>query len=95
VRLVGIGDSITAGLGAASRDHTFFNRLLQNPADEFPDMQGRCMERIATAKRAALGLWNDSGAPSAARRPPQQRRDRMEQLSSVNGFRQMHVASGV
>lgn len=46
VSLVGLGDSITAGLGAASTDHTFFNRLLKNPQDEFPDMQGICLSRV-------------------------------------------------
>lgn len=40
VRVVGIGDSITAGLGADSPSHTFFNRVIVNPEDEFEDMQG-------------------------------------------------------
>jgi hypothetical protein len=51
VSLVGLGDSITAGLGAASTDHTFFNRLLKNPQDEFPDMQGICLSRV-------LPIWD-------------------------------------
>lgn len=46
VRLIGIGDSITAGLGADSPDHTFFNRLVENPGDEFADMQGICLSRV-------------------------------------------------
>lgn len=46
VKLVGIGDSITAGLGADSQDHTFFNRLVNNPPDEFADMQGLCLSRV-------------------------------------------------
>ncbi len=46
VRLIGLGDSITAGLGAASPDHSFFNRLFENPKDEFPDMQGICLARM-------------------------------------------------
>ncbi len=46
VRLVGIGDSITAGLGADSPDRTFFNRLVQNPADEYADMQGKCLSAV-------------------------------------------------
>lgn len=46
VRLIGLGDSITAGLGAASPDHSFFQRLLENPKDEFPDMQGICLSRV-------------------------------------------------
>ena len=43
VLLVGVGDSITAGLGAASRDHSYFQRLVVNPSDEFPDMRGLCL----------------------------------------------------
>lgn len=46
VRLVGIGDSITAGLGADSLDHTFFNRLVRNPADEFADMRSVCLSAV-------------------------------------------------
>lgn len=46
VRLIGLGDSITAGLGAASPDHTFFNRLFENPSDEFADMQGVCLSQV-------------------------------------------------
>lgn len=46
VRLVGLGDSITAGLGAAAPARTFFNRLIRNPDDEFPDMQDICLSRV-------------------------------------------------
>lgn len=46
VQVVGIGDSITAGLGARSPSHTFFNRLLNNPADEYPDMRGICLSAV-------------------------------------------------
>lgn len=46
IKVVGIGDSITAGLGADSPDHSFFNRLLQNPADEFTDMRGVCLSAV-------------------------------------------------
>lgn len=46
VRLIGIGDSITAGLGADSPDHTFFSRLIKNPDDEYRDMQDRCLSRV-------------------------------------------------
>lgn len=46
VRLIGIGDSITAGLGADSPDHTFFNRLIKNPDDEYLGMQGICLSRV-------------------------------------------------
>ena len=46
VRVVGIGDSITAGLGARSKDHTFFNRLINNPNDEYADMKGICLSSV-------------------------------------------------
>lgn len=46
VHLVGVGDSITAGLGAKSPTHTFFNRLVRNPEDEFEDMQGRSLSAV-------------------------------------------------
>ncbi len=46
IRLIGIGDSITAGLGADSPDHTFFNRLVKNPDDEYLDMQNICLSRV-------------------------------------------------
>lgn len=46
VQVVGIGDSITKGLGADSPDHSFFNRLIRNPPDEFADMQGICLSQV-------------------------------------------------
>ncbi|MCD0461192.1 SGNH/GDSL hydrolase family protein [Roseiconus lacunae] len=46
VKVLGIGDSVTAGLGAKSPSHTFFNRILKNPADEFPAMQGVCLSAV-------------------------------------------------
>ncbi|MCC9604296.1 SGNH/GDSL hydrolase family protein [Blastopirellula sp. JC732] len=46
VRLVGIGDSVTAGLGANTQSHTYFNRLIANPDDEFADMQGRSLSKV-------------------------------------------------
>ena len=46
VQLVGIGDSVTAGLGANSTNHSYFNRLLINPPDEYVEMQGRCLKVV-------------------------------------------------
>ena len=37
--LLGFGDSVTAGYGATPR-HSFFERLVKNPPDEFADMTG-------------------------------------------------------
>ncbi len=46
VHVVGVGDSITAGLGAKSPSHSFFNRVLQNPDDEFADLRGVCLADV-------------------------------------------------
>ncbi len=46
VQVIGVGDSITAGLGAKSPSHTFFNRVLENPDDEFADMKGVCLSAV-------------------------------------------------
>jgi len=40
--LVGLGDSVTAGFGAR-RGYSYFDRLVQNPPDEFQEMGGRCL----------------------------------------------------
>ncbi|MBN1589197.1 MAG: SGNH/GDSL hydrolase family protein [Pirellulales bacterium] len=45
VLLLGVGDSVTAGFGVA-RDHGYVARLADNPRDEWPDMQGRCLRRV-------------------------------------------------
>jgi lysophospholipase L1-like esterase len=45
ILLVGIGDSVTAGLGA-SRGRSYFQRLHEPPADEFADMQGRNLKAV-------------------------------------------------
>ena len=39
VVLIGIGDSITRGLGASAR-HTYFNLLVKNDDEQYPDMKG-------------------------------------------------------
>ncbi len=46
VVLLGIGDSITAGLGAIPIERSYFNRLEKNPHDEFQDMQGICLSAV-------------------------------------------------
>lgn len=43
IQLIGVGDSVTAGLGADSNDHSYFQRLLKNPADEFPSMHNKSL----------------------------------------------------
>ena len=44
--LLGIGDSVTAGLGAKSAEHSYFNRLVRNPPDEFEEMRGLCLSAV-------------------------------------------------
>lgn len=46
VLLLGLGDSVTAGLGAKSADHSYFQRLAKNPADEFPELEGLCLSAV-------------------------------------------------
>ena len=46
VHLLGIGDSITRGLGAKSSKHSYFERLIRNPEDEYADMQGKCLSVV-------------------------------------------------
>jgi lysophospholipase L1-like esterase len=45
VLLLGVGDSVTAGFGAR-HGYSYFDRLAQNPADEFEDMRGRALSRV-------------------------------------------------
>ena len=45
VLLLGVGDSITAGFGV-DEAHSLLGRLADNPADEFPDMQGKCLRSV-------------------------------------------------
>lgn len=46
VQLIGLGDGITAGLGAKSPAHTFFNCMIMNPVDEFAEMKGSCLSSV-------------------------------------------------
>lgn len=45
VVLLGVGDSVTAGYGAPP-EKAFMARLVQNPEDEFADMQGVCLSAV-------------------------------------------------
>lgn len=46
VHVLGIGDSITAGLGARSEGHRYFNRVIGNPVDEYDSMKGICLSAV-------------------------------------------------
>lgn len=61
ILLLGIGDSITAGLGADRPDRSYFERLLTNPPDEFEELQGCCLTNVLpniTAKNIAVSGSN-------------------------------------
>lgn len=61
ILLLGIGDSITAGLGADRPDRSYFERLLTNPPDEFEELQGCCLTTVLpniTAKNIAVSGSN-------------------------------------
>lgn len=46
VLLVGLGDSITEGYGAIPHSLSYFNRLVENPQGEFPEMRGICLSGV-------------------------------------------------
>lgn len=46
VVLVGLGDSVTQGLGASTGSHSYFQRLFRNPVDEFTDMRGISLSHV-------------------------------------------------
>lgn len=58
VLLLGLGDSVTAGFGVR-HDLSYFNRLVENPSDEFDDMKGKCLSTVlpnlTTDNRAVSG----------------------------------------
>jgi lysophospholipase L1-like esterase len=43
--LIGLGDSVTAGFGAR-HGYSYFDRLVANPPDEFPEMKGICLRTV-------------------------------------------------
>jgi lysophospholipase L1-like esterase len=45
VLLVGLGDSVTAGFGA-SAGLSYFDRLVRNPPEEFPELKGICLATV-------------------------------------------------
>lgn len=46
MRVVGIGDSVTAGLGAKSIERSYFRRVIANPADEFDELRGVALSEV-------------------------------------------------
>ncbi|NLX98801.1 MAG: SGNH/GDSL hydrolase family protein [Rhodopirellula sp.] len=45
VLLLGVGDSVTAGFGV-TQPYSYFGRLVENPPDEFSDMQGISLSAV-------------------------------------------------
>jgi len=45
VLLVGLGDSVTAGFGAR-KGYAYFDRLIKNPTDEFPDLKNISLSAV-------------------------------------------------
>lgn len=45
VLLLGLGDSVTDGFGS-TEGHSYFDRLVANPADEWDDMKGICLRAV-------------------------------------------------
>ncbi len=46
VLLLGVGDSVTAGLGASRPALSYFRRLVNNPSDEYEDLRGLCLSTV-------------------------------------------------
>ncbi|OYP34559.1 SGNH/GDSL hydrolase family protein [Rhodopirellula sp. MGV] len=46
IHVIGLGDSVTAGLGAKNKSHSYFNRVLENPSDEQVAMEGICLKSV-------------------------------------------------
>src|SRR5690606_39182438 len=51
VLLLGFGDSVTAGFGA-SKGHSYFERLVKNPDNEFLEMKGISLSAVFPNFRA-------------------------------------------
>ncbi len=46
VVLLGLGDSVTQGLGASTGGYSYYQRLIRNPADEFSEMRGVSLSHV-------------------------------------------------
>ena len=66
VLLVGMGDSVTAGFGA-SPGKSYFQRLLKNPEDEFPDLVGISLSAVFPNLRATNLAVSGSTSPQHLR----------------------------
>jgi lysophospholipase L1-like esterase len=64
VLVIGLGDSITAGLGT-KEGRGYLERLFANPPDEYPEMKGLCLATVLPN----LELWNLAMSGSDSRAP--------------------------
>ncbi|GAA4433092.1 SGNH/GDSL hydrolase family protein [Bremerella cremea] len=75
VLLLGIGDSITAGLGADSVDRSYFNRLWKNPEGEYVDMHDKSLSivlpNITTENLAVSGSTSEDHMRTIEQRLPE------------------------
>jgi lysophospholipase L1-like esterase len=62
VLLLGLGDSVTAGFGA-SPGKSYFQRLAQNPPDEFPELQGRSLSAVFPKLKTQNAAVSGSTSP--------------------------------
>lgn len=62
VLLLGLGDSVTAGFGA-SPGRSYFDRLVENPADELPAMRGVSLGAVLPALEARNASVSGSTSP--------------------------------
>jgi lysophospholipase L1-like esterase len=51
VFVVGLGDSVTAGFGAA-KGHSYFDRVIKPPVDDFDELQKICLAKVLPNLRA-------------------------------------------
>ncbi len=66
VLLVGMGDSVTAGFGA-SPGKSYFQRLVTNPADEFPELQSISLSAVFPNLKATNLAVSGSTSPQHVR----------------------------
>jgi lysophospholipase L1-like esterase len=70
VLLLGIGDSVTAGFGAR-KGYSYFDRLAENPPDEWPDMQGLSLQKVfPNFQRTNLAASGSTSLEHEARQIP-------------------------
>lgn len=78
VFLLGLGDSVTAGLGASRLELSYFSRITRNPPDEFDDLRGCSLTAVLPnleVKNLAVSGSNSIQHFEAVRDVPEQEAD--------------------